>query len=278
MSARPAPRLAQPPAPRPRRRRPIWIWIAAGGLTVAAALAIGIFSGVILAKRAETGRWELPDMDTVVETIKPDRPPPVSKIIYLVKEPATFTPGTDDAVNGVSAVVKAHHPQGPVNLPGWRGSKKNWTKLVACVQKLFAPFDVVVTDEEPASVEHIRVAVGGKAKDIGLDDKHVSGLAPFNGEVIPRAVVFAFAAQVNHDVRTICETIGMEVAHAYGLDHEYLCKDLMTYLPDCGARSFVDKDAPCGEKKKRPCHGGAPTQNSYQLLLRALGPRDADDQ
>jgi hypothetical protein len=90
--------------------------------------------------------------------------------------------------------------------------------------------------------------------------------------VIPRAVVFAFAAGVNHNVRTICETIGMEVAHAYGLDHAYLCKDVMTYLPDCGTRSFVDKDAPCGEKKKRACHGGAPTQNSYRRLLEELGP------
>jgi hypothetical protein len=100
-------------------------------------------------------------------------------------------------------------------------------------------------------------------------------MAPFNGGVIPRAVVFAFAAEVRHEVRATCETIAMEVAHAYGLDHEYLCKDVMTYLGGCGSKSFVDKAAPCGEKKRRPCHDGAATQNSYRRLLEVLGARPA---
>ena len=61
-------------------------------------------------------------------------------------------------------------------------------------------------------------------------------------------------------------------AHAYGLDHGYLCKDTMTYLSGCGNKSFVDKDVRCGEKKARDCADGKPTQNSYRRLLSVLGP------
>jgi hypothetical protein len=140
--------------------------------------------------------------------------------------------------------------------------------------KMFSPFDVVITDERPHDDKFLMVVIGGKPGDIGITDgHHVSGLAPFNGNVIPRAVVFGFSATVDNDPRAVCETIAMEVAHAYGLDHEYLCKDVMTYLRGCGQKTFVDADAPCGEAKKRNCEGGAATQNSYRRLIDVLGAR-----
>jgi hypothetical protein len=250
-----------------RRRRYLLI---AGGFAL--ALAIGLVVGVAIELRMREGQWKMPDVDDVIEVVTPPTPPPPPKVIVLEKRPVTLTPGTDDAAHGASGVVLARHPQGAVSMPGWKGSKSGWTKLIACVKKMFAPFDVAVVEERPPHDEYVLVAVGGRPKDLGLKDKHVTGLAPFNGEVIPRAVVFAFAGQVGHDVRTTCETIAMEVAHAYGLDHEYLCKDVMTYLGGCGAKSFVDKEAPCGEKKARACRGGLPTQNSYRRLMGILGP------
>jgi len=257
----------------PRRRT---LWIIAG---LVAALTAGLVAGVTVQMRMRTGTWKMPEVDDVIQVMKPATPPPAPKVIVLERGPVTLTPGTDDAAANVSGVVLARHPEGPVSMPGWKGSKAGWSKLVACVRKQFAPFDVAVVEERPVDDdEYILVAVGGRPKTLGLKDKHVTGLAPFNGEVIPRAVVFAFAAQVNHYVRTTCETIAMEVAHAYGLDHEYLCKDVMTYLGGCGAKSFVDKDAPCGEKKARECRGGAATQNSYRRLLGVLGPRVAANQ
>ena len=242
--------------------------------SLAIAVVAGLILGLFVSKRMETGRWEMPEVRDVAPQITvPTAPPRPPKVIVLEDEPVTLRPGPDDSAAGVSGVIFAHHPQGPVTLPGWKGKKSSWKKVVACVQKLFAPFDVEVVETRPEGEEFILVAVGGRPKDIGFADKHVSGLAPFNGGVIPGAVVLAFAGQVRHHVRTTCETIGMEVAHAYGLDHSYLCKDVMTYLSGCGAKSFVDKDVPCGEKKKRMCTGGAPTQNSYRRLLAILGPR-----
>ncbi len=251
-----------------RRRR--WPWILAFSIAIVAGGVIGL----LVATRVKTGRWEAPSVELITVALS-DEPPAPSKVIYLNKDKVTITPGTDDAPHGVSSVAAAIHPDGPVTMPGWKGSKKAWGQVVTCVKKMFQPFDVEVTDERPTTDNFLMVAVGGRPKDLGSKDKRVSGLAPFNGDVIPKAVVYGFAAQVGHDVRVTCETIAMEVAHAYGLDHEYLCKDVMTYLSGCKNRSFVDKDAPCGEKKKRACHGGAATQNSYQRLLSVLGAAPA---
>jgi hypothetical protein len=170
-------------------------------------------------------------------------PPPVARVIFLDRRPRTIGPGTDDAAAGRSSVV-AHQGTATRALPGWKGSDKAWGQLVTCVQRLFAPFDVVVTDQPPSSADHVLVVVGGRPKDLGVKDSRVAGLAPFSGGVIPRAVVFAFAATQRHQPQAVCETIGMEVAHAFGLDHAYLCSDVMSYLKPCGKRGFVDRDAP----------------------------------
>jgi hypothetical protein len=251
--------------------------IAAIVTAAALAVAIGVIVAVVIVKRMRTGRWQLParrDLAEVGERVaaRIDGPPPVPRVIFLDPRPGTITPGVDDAAAGSSSVVM-HQGDAPRALPGWKGTAKAWRQLTACVAEAFAPFAVTVTDQAPATREHVRVMVGGKPRDIGVGDKQVAGLAPFSGEVIPRAIVFAFAAAQGHSPRPVCETIAMEVAHAYGLDHQYLCKDFMTYLTPCGRRRFVDQDAPCGEKKPRPCAGGAANQNSYRKLLAAVGSR-----
>lgn len=251
--------------------RRLWTIAGIAVLTVITGVVLGLF----VVKRIETGGWHMLDKGDFVrvrDRIAGAPTPPTSRIIYLARGPLTLAPGDDDAPAGRSSVVAA---QGTVNVkvPGWKGTDKGWTQLVTCVRKLFAPFDVEVTDRRPPGDDFILVAVGGRPTDIGMKNPRIGGLAPFNGDVIPRAVVFAFAQQLGNKVTPICETIGMEVAHAYGLDHAYDCKDVMTYLKPCGTKSFVDKDVACGEGKKRPCAGGAPTQNSYQHLLGVLGPR-----
>ena len=274
-AAGPPPR---PPAPR-RADRP-WLRRAVAIATVVlVGVAVGAVGAVVVVKRMRTGAWQAPAMadlvvvkDAVVQRF--DGPPPVPRVIFLDRRPRTVTAGVDDAARGASSVV-AHQGDAPRTMPGWRGSTKGWSELVACVRGMFAPFDVVVTDQPPTTPEHVLVVVGGRPKDLGVKDAQVAGLAPFSGGIIPRPVVFAFAATQRHQPRGVCETIAMEVAHAYGLDHAYLCSDVMSYLRPCGKRKFVDRDAPCGEKKPRPCAGGAASQNSHRLLLRALGPAGA---
>jgi hypothetical protein len=111
---------------------------------------------------------------------------------------------------------------------------------------------------------------GGKPALVGAD-KSVAGLAPFNGFVVPGAVVLIFSQALGNRVQPVCETAAMEIAHAYGLDHELTCKDPMGYLGGCGARWFRDQDFKCGEHKARMCADGLPTQNSVRRLGAALG-------
>lgn len=249
-----------------------WGFVALG---VVVTLAAGVVLGLFVVKRLERGEWEMLDRDDLVrvrERLSLVRPSGPSRVIYLARTPLELTPGEDDAPAGVSSVVAAKK-NAPVKVPGWKGTEKGWKQVVACVQKLWAPFDVEVTDRRPPGDDFVLVAVGGRPTDIGERNKRVGGLAPFSGDVIPKAVVFVFSQQLGNQVTPVCETIGMEVAHAYGLDHGYDCKDVMTYLKPCGAKKFLDKDIPCGETKKRPCMGGAATQNSHQRLLAILGAR-----
>ncbi|MBA3463670.1 MAG: hypothetical protein H0T46_27175 [Deltaproteobacteria bacterium] len=279
-------RRAAPPPPPPARRS------LGRKLAIIVTLALGIaFAGVVfglvMIKRVETGEWGLPDTGDFERIVKVEPGAP-ARVIYLARRPIELRAGRDDSSKGISsavASVRAKAARGatatqapvaadqPVKLPGWNGTDKGWKQVLACVRKLFEPFDVVVSDEPPTADDFVLVAVGGKPKDLGVKDRRVGGLAPFNGGVIAKPVVFAFSAQLGNDVRNVCETIGMEVAHAYGLDHGYSCNDVMTYLPRCGARTFTDKDVRCGEGKARNCEGGEPTQNSYRRLLQVLGPR-----
>lgn len=281
----------------PRRRTVVTI------LGVVGVLGVGTVAGLIIGKRMQTGEWKLPtrrDLEQIGDTVRgrpiEPGPPPVPRVIYLHKGPIALTGGDDDARARLSSVVAsagahrhqdrpglgarpelaAHHEVAPprtVALKGFRGSASSWKKIRTCVAGLFQPFDITVTDLEPApGTPYVMAVVGGRPRDIGHAGK-VGGLAPYSGEVIPGAVVFAFADQLGNRVRATCEVIGMEVAHALGLDHVHECKDVMTYLSGCGNKSFKDMDARCGESKPRTCADGAETQNSYRRLMAVLGPR-----
>lgn len=245
-------------------------------LWLGVALAVGGGVGLVIAKRVKTGQWEMPNRVDLVQVRdrflgEEGRTP---KVIWLDRGARQVAAGDDDATRSVSSVVR-HQGDAARKVPGWKGSQKAWTQTVKCVKDVFAPFAVEVTETKPAGEDYILVAVGGRPADIGVKDKRVAGLAPFSGGVIPRAVVFAFAAAQGYQPQAVCETIAMEVAHAYGLDHAYLCSDVMTYLPACGKRRFVDKAAPCGEKKPRPCAGtGVAEQNSYRKMAEVVGLRE----
>jgi hypothetical protein len=245
-----------------------WIVGLAIAVAVIGVVIAGATLGWTLKHHAETGTWELPDTDDLVRVLRREGRP--SRIIFLDGRALTLSAGDDDAPALRSSIV-GHQGRATTTVPGWQGGAARWQAVVACVQALYAPFDVVVTDRVPTSDDYLRVVVGGRPGDIGAS-RRFTGLAPFNGGVIPRAVVFAFAATVDHDPQRVCEIIGMETAHAYGLDHERDCRDLMTYLPACGPKRFVDAAVPCGEDKRRPCEGGAATQNSFRQLRAVLGP------
>jgi MYXO-CTERM domain-containing protein len=99
----------------------------------------------------------------------------------------------------------------------------------------------------------------------------VGGVSPFSCGTINNSIVFTFAVVYGTAYRDICETSAQEIAHSFGLDHEHLCSDPMTYLTGCGNKSFQNVAAPCGEYSNRACMCGGNTQNSVALLDQRLG-------
>lgn len=203
-----------------------------------------------------------------------------SRLVYLNREGGVLTGGIDDAPANVSSVV-SNSPKGTVTVPPFTASNTRWRAITGCIRKKFERFNVEIVESRPVGKDYLMVMMGGRPRDLGFEAKdghnhsHATGLAPFNGLPIPRAVVFVFTRALRESTTATCETAGMEIAHAYGLDHARHCRDLMTYMRRCGTRSFLDKDLACGEHKDRPCLGGGERQNSYRQLMAVLGPASA---
>jgi hypothetical protein len=191
--------------------------------------------------------------------------------IYLERHGITLTAGNDDSTENHSSVLSGSH-RAAVAVPPFAGKDTAWRAFVDCFRAKYAPFDVEVVEARPRERGYILVAVGGTPSLLGLAPT-TTGVAPFDSEVVEDAVVFVFSHVVRENPTLMCDTAAMETAHAYGLDHEFLCRDPMTYLPPCGLKAFQNVDARCGEKGVRNCENGKPTQNSYQRLLAVLGPR-----
>lgn len=231
------------------------------------------YGGLAFAKRLKTGSWSLPNRHDVAwlrhSIQRDDRPP---RVIYLNREALTVRGGFDDAHGNYTQLIDS----GVVRtVPGFSGSKKQWRRLVSCVRSKFAPFNVAITDHRPVGGNYIMVHVGGEPTDLyGRKRKGMGGVAPFNGEVISGAIVFAFSKTLGNRLDPMCHTVAHEVGHVYGLDHTYRCGDVMTYLQGCGKKRFVDAVVRCGENKRRDCDHGSSTQNSYDHMYEILGPRE----
>ena len=120
--------------------------------------------------------------------------------------------------------------------------------------------------------------LGGDPSDVGLPG-NVAGVSPFTSDcsIIEHSIVFTFTDVLPDDPRTICEVTAQEIAHSFGLDHERLPSDPMTYLDYAGERSFQDEMASCGEFSDRRCGINGTMcrqgQNSVALLEQRLGTR-----
>ena len=143
----------------------------------------------------------------------------------------------------------------------------------------YAPFAVDIVEDTPAQGPFITAVIGGRASLMGLDDVTTDGVGPYDGTVIRDATVHVFSVIAGEaDVDELCAATAHEIGHALGLDHEMRCGDVMSYSgAQCGARTFVDEEAPCGEDRRRTCGDGNDTQSSYRLLASHVGWRAGED-
>lgn len=171
--------------------------------------------------------------------------------------------GADDAVHRKSSILS-----GNVTIPAFPHGDAVFNATVSCVRSVLAPYDVTVVTDDPGAVARREVVLGGSSTTIGFPPG-VWGVAPWaNGTPIGNVIAFAFAAGIGDSVDNLCWTTAQQFGTLYGLDFEYSCPDVMSFLNGCGTKTFTNVDASCGEYSGRNCYttGSPATQNSAARL------------
>jgi hypothetical protein len=199
-----------------------------------------------------------------------------SRTIYLNRNGIALQPGSNDSHLDHSTLIDH-----PISIPSWDVSEQYWNDMVMCLRELFVDFDLAITEKDPGTVPHIEVVLGGSPELLGRRGGS-TGVSPFSPacRVVERAIVVAFTNAVPAAPRSMCEIVAHEIGHSYGLDHELLAPDPMTYLDYAGPRRFQNAAVPCGEETPRRCglQGTCGvTQNSYELLVERIGPAGVGD-
>jgi hypothetical protein len=183
----------------------------------------------------------------------------------------TITQGVDNSSTNTSSIVS-----GSINLPEYPFGDAAWNEVLDGTRDIFAPFGITVTDVDPGNTPHDEVIVCGSDNDAGFPGS--AGVAPFTCGVIANVITYVFPATIGNDARFTIETVAQEAAHGWGLDHEFKCEDPMTYLLDCGDKSFQNGAYPCGEYEARACMCGGNDQNSFAIIMDLFGPGTPDTQ
>jgi MYXO-CTERM domain-containing protein len=204
----------------------------------------------------------------------PRNPAPVaavsSRIIYLHRCDTTGCSvqygTTDDSRTGTSSIA-----EGDRTIGAFTQTEAVWQATLQCVKDTYAAFDVTITDVDPGNVPHFEEIIGGTPDQLRSDIPNAGGVAPFNCDEVPNGISFTFDVY-GPDPDALCWTVAQETAHTFGLEHEYLQKDPMTYVSGDLPKRFQWKDAPCGTNTPASCQcssGG--TQNSYKHLYTLFG-------
>jgi len=207
----------------------------------------------------------------------------VPRVLFLdrcVGGCAILTTGNDASMNSSTIPMG----KSSYTLSAFAFGDDEWNAVVKCVQDVFSPYALTVTDQKPTDgTVYNKTFVAGMPSELG-QAADVLGIAPLasNCAVLDNVAAFAFANQhtPTDRVNNICWTVAQESAHTYGLDHEYqykdktsACNDPMTYRTDCGGEKFFrDEPADCGEFVVRDCKCGRAFQDSDGELLTIFGP------
>ncbi len=180
----------------------------------------------------------------------------------------TISPGSDDSRANRSSIIGTTR-----SFPAYPHGDASWNQLVVEFRDIMSPFDIQVTDVDPGSEPHHEIIVCGNS----FLGPGVLGVAPGTCGVIENSMTYVFANAFPNDPRYMAETAGQEVAHAWGLFHEFDCDDIMTYL-DCGPKYFRDRfiDCACVNEQnqwvREPCPCGGTMQNSFERIELTFGP------
>jgi hypothetical protein len=193
-----------------------------------------------------------------------------ARTIFLNRAGGTYAMGPNDSVANTQNFTDMS-----VTAPPYPFGDTEWNATRDCVAAIFQPFNVTVTDVDPGAVDHVEILITTTPQLFGFQSG-VSGVAPAvaNCPLLEKGLAPVFATPFGAAAtQEVCHIAASMAGIIYGLDWARHCPDVMTYLSGCGAKSFRDVDAECGELEPRACRCGGTHQNSYRLLLGRLGLR-----
>jgi hypothetical protein len=230
-------------------------------------------------------RWEA--VDPVIAAA-----PVTSHTIFLHRCPTEGCTVVQGTSSSTSDPLRSSLGHGVVGR--FTRSDETWNTVVACMKEVYAPFNVQITEVDPAEQPHFEIVFGGKPQDLGLD-ANLGGVSPFSCmPYIPDSVVFVFDVWGDNP-EELCTTAAQEMAHSFALDHATEPSDPMTYFPYQGRRHYKNAQVQCGSdcdaNHRSPlgltctgdklqdhacaCGNGAQTQNDVQIIKALFGDLSA---
>jgi len=150
--------------------------------------------------------------------------------------------------------------------------------MTACVAQKFAPFNITVTEVDPATATHAEIVFAAAASVPTLQTaSNVADSACQNGVTgkVKNPIAFVNITSLT-DPNAVCAAVVVAIGSGLGLDTTKACPDAMTFQnASCLTAAFSSTAIACdatalGLMTGCACSAGT-TQNSYQMMSAAVG-------
>lgn len=201
---------------------------------------------------------------TTCETATPD-----ARIVFLNRLAGTYAHGSSDSpANNESEIAMR-----TATLTAWDVPAEDFAAMQLCLAEVLAPFNVVVTNVEPAVEPYHEIAFTSSNSEVIVGGPDHPLLVNFGCTPADNTVSFVFAS--NDNSLTACQSAAFVVGFSQGLTQvAENCEDAMTFAPECASQvEFIDTTQTCGDSDGPApctCHRES-TQNSFQLLTSTFG-------